>query len=195
MATERLAEFNVGVVGGGLLGASIAWGLARLGKKVAILDEGDDAIRASRGNFALVWVQSKGLGMPEYSAWTIRSSNAWAGFSGLLRDQTGLDVCFQRPGGFMLALSDAELEARANTMRRLHNQPGGLDTGTQVLDRGQVQKMLPHIGPDVVGGTYCPIDGHVNSLRLFRTLHKGLAMLGARYLPHHKVTAIDKRGR
>ena len=193
MAAERRTEFDVAVVGGGLLGASIAWGLARLGKTVAILDEGDDAIRASRGNFALVWVQSKGLGMPEYSAWTIKSSNAWTGFSGLLRDQTGLDVCFQRPGGFMLALSEAELEARANTMKRLHNQPGGLDTGTQVLDRAQVQKMLPHIGPDVVGGTYCPIDGHVNSLRLFRTLHKGLAMLGASYLPHHKVTAIDKR--
>ncbi len=34
-----------------------------------------------------------------------------------------------------------------------------------------MEEMLPGIGPDVVGGSYCPLDGHVNSLRLFRALH------------------------
>ena len=34
-------EYDVAVVGGGLLGSAIAWGLGRLGKKVAVLDEGD----------------------------------------------------------------------------------------------------------------------------------------------------------
>ena len=62
--------------------------------------------------------------MPEYAAWTIKSSDAWAGFSAMLRDQTGLDVSFQRPGGFHLSLSERELEARALQMKRLHNQPG-----------------------------------------------------------------------
>ena len=51
-------ETEIAIVGGGLVGAAIAWGLARGGKRVAILDEGDNAYRASRGNFALVWVQS-----------------------------------------------------------------------------------------------------------------------------------------
>ncbi|MGH7052139.1 MAG: FAD-dependent oxidoreductase, partial [Acetobacteraceae bacterium] len=57
-------EYEFVVIGGGLVGAAIGWGLARLGQRVAVLDEGDVAWRASRGNFALVWVQSKGLGMP-----------------------------------------------------------------------------------------------------------------------------------
>ena len=60
-------DYDVAVVGGGLVGSAIAWGLGRLGKRVAVLDEGDIAYRASRGNFALVWVQSKGLGMPAYT--------------------------------------------------------------------------------------------------------------------------------
>ncbi len=190
MAAATKSEYDCAVVGGGLLGASIAWGLAKLGQRVVIVDEGDTAIRASRGNFALIWVQSKGLGMPEYAAWTVKSSNAWAGFAGQLRDQTGLDVCFERPGGFHLALSEAELEARASQMNRLHNQPTVVDTGTVMLERTEIAKMLPHIGPDVVGGSYCPIDGHVNSLRLFRALHTGLAQLGATYLPNHAVTDI-----
>jgi glycine/D-amino acid oxidase-like deaminating enzyme len=192
MPKSSTSEFDCAIVGGGLVGASIAWGLARGGAKVAILDENDDAIRASRGNFALVWVQSKGLGLPKYAAWTVRSSDAWAGFAAQLRDQTGLDVAFERPGGFHLALSERELEARALQMKRLHNQPGSPDTRTVMLERREIEKMLPDIGPDVVGGSYCPIDGHVNSLRLFRALHRGLSLLGATYLPGRPVQDITQ---
>jgi len=182
--------FDVAVVGGGLVGAATAWGLAREGLRVALLDEGDRAVRASRGNFALVWVQSKGLGLAPYAGWTIRSSNQWGGFSDLLKQETGLDVSFQRPGGFHLALSERELENRANILKRLHNQPGIVDYKTEILGRGDVQKMLPDIGPEVAGGSYCPLDGHVNSLRLFRTLHTAIAARGVTYLPSHRVENI-----
>ena len=186
-------DYDVAVVGGGLLGSAIAWGLGRLGKKVAVLDEGDITKRASRANFALVWVQSKGLGMPEYAAWTRRSSDAWSGFAQILKEETALDVAFQRPGGFTLCLSEAELEARANTMRRLHNQPRMMQYPYEILERGAVEKMLPQIGPEVVGGSYCPLDGHCNSLRLLRALHAGLKQHGARYLPNNIVERIEPR--
>ena len=45
------------VIGGGLVGGAIAWGAARLGLEVALLDEGDTAFRAARGNFGLVWIE------------------------------------------------------------------------------------------------------------------------------------------
>jgi glycine/D-amino acid oxidase-like deaminating enzyme len=185
-------EFDVAVVGGGLVGVATAWGLSREGCRVVILDEGDRAVRASRGNFALVWVQSKGLGLAPYAGWTIRSSNAWRGFSDLLKQETGLDVSFQRPGGFHLCLSEKELETRANVLKRLHNQPGIVDYKTEILTHDQVKAMLPDIGPEVVGGSFCPLDGHVNSLRLFRTLHAALNARGVTYLPSHRVDAITK---
>ena len=187
-------DYDVAVVGGGLVGVATAWGLAREGCRVVVLDEGDRAVRASRGNFALVWVQSKGLGLPEYAGWTIRSSNAWAGFAQTLKEETGLDVSFQRPGGFHLALSEKELEARANVLRRLHNQPGIVDYKTEIMDHAQIAKMLPDIGPEVVGGSFCPLDGHVNSLRLFRTLHTAIKARGVTYLPSHRVENITKEG-
>jgi glycine/D-amino acid oxidase-like deaminating enzyme len=188
------SAYDVAVVGGGLVGIATAWGLAREGCRVAVLDEGDRAVRASRGNFALVWVQSKGLGLAPYAGWTLRSSNAWTGFAQTLKEETGLDVCFQRPGGFHLALSDRELEARANTLKRLHNQPGVVDYKTEILDHAQIAKMLPDIGPEVVGGSFCPFDGHVNSLRLFRTLHTAINARGVTYLPSHRVENIERQG-
>lgn len=191
---DERRDYDVAVVGGGLVGAAIGWGLARAGQRIAVLDEGDVAYRASRGNFALVWVQSKGLGMPEYAAWTRRSSDGWAGFAQLLKEETGLDLAFQRPGGFHLCLSEAEFEARANAMKRLHNQPRMMQYPYEMLKRGAVEKMLPHIGPEVVGGSYCPLDGHCNSLRLLRALHTGLKRQGADYLPSHIVDKIEPRG-
>jgi hypothetical protein len=187
-------DYEVAVVGGGLLGSAIAWGLGRLGQRVCVLDEGDVTKRASRANFALVWVQSKGLGLPEYTKWTVRASDTWSTLAGDLREQTGLDVSFQRNGGFHLALGDKELEQREALLKRLHNQPGSADYGMQILDRAQVARMLPHIGPEVSGGSFCPLDGHVNSLRTFRALHTGLAMFGVDYLPEHPVSSIAYAG-
>jgi len=57
-----------------------------------------------------------------------------------------------------------------------------------------VQKMLPEIGPEVVGGSYCALDGHVNSLRLLRTLHTAIAARGVSYLPGHRVEDIVQDG-
>jgi glycine/D-amino acid oxidase-like deaminating enzyme len=187
-------EFEIAVVGGGLVGAALAWGMARAGRRIALLDEGDDATRASRANFALVWVQSKGLGMPEYAAWTVSSSDAWSGFADELRRETGIDVAHSRPGGFTLALSEAELEARAETLRRFHNQPGAVSYRTEILGRAQLEAMLPGIGPEVAGASYCPLDGHVNSLKLHRALMTGIARRGSLYLGGRRVEAVDTTG-
>jgi glycine/D-amino acid oxidase-like deaminating enzyme len=187
-------DYDVAVIGGGLLGSAIAWGLGRLGQRVAVLDEGDIANRASRANFALVWVQSKGLGMPAYTGWTVRSSQAWPTLQAELKEQTGLDVALQQNGGFHLTLGDAEYEARTQVVTRMHNQVGATDYGMEMLSAAEVKKMLPLIGPEVSGGSFCPFDGHVNSLRTFRAFHTGMQRFGVDYLPERPVSAIAQQG-
>jgi glycine/D-amino acid oxidase-like deaminating enzyme len=187
-------DYDVAVVGGGLLGSAIAWGLGRLGKTVAVLDEGDIAKRASRANFALVWVQSKGLGMPAYTGWTVRASEAWGRLAAELQAQTGLDVCLQQNGGFHLTLGDDEFEQRVELVKRMHNQVGAADYKMEMLPASEVRKMLPLIGPEVSGGSFCPLDGHVNSLRTFRAFHTGLKSFGIDYFPERAVSAIAHEG-
>jgi glycine/D-amino acid oxidase-like deaminating enzyme len=187
-------DYDVAVVGGGLLGSAIAWGLGRFNKTVIVLDEGDIAKRASRANFALVWVQSKGLGMPAYTGWTVRASETWSRLAAELRDQTGLDVCLQQNGGFHLTLGDDEFEQRGQLVARMHNQVGASDYKMQMLSASDVRKELPLIGSEVSGGSFCPLDGHVNSLRTFRAFHTGFGQFGIDYFPEHPVSAIAHAG-
>ena len=186
--------FDFAVIGGGLVGAAIARGLAREGLKVCVLDEGDVAHRASRGNFALVWLQSKGINMPAYANWTRRSVELWSAYAAQLRDETGIDVALQQDGGFHLALSEIELERLVTVAKRVNGQPGVNPYPYTVLDGDEVRRRLPAAGPDVVGGTYSPLDGHVNALRLYRAMHKALLADGVDYRPGSKVSAISHAG-
>jgi glycine/D-amino acid oxidase-like deaminating enzyme len=175
------AACDVAVIGGGLVGSAIAWGLARVGQRVVVLDEGDIALRASRGNFALVWVQNKGNGLPPYGGWTLGSAQAWPDFARELLEETGLDVKYQRPGGFHMVLSEREYEAREATLKRLHAQPGMPHYDWEMMDHDRVASMLPDIGPEVVGASYSAWDGHCNSLRLFRALNAAMQKRGVTY--------------
>jgi glycine/D-amino acid oxidase-like deaminating enzyme len=68
-------------------------------------------------------------------------------------------------------------------MRRLHNSLPPQALPYEILDHAATARVLPQIGPDVVGSVFCPLDGHVNSLRLLQALHGALKARGAQYIP------------
>ena len=178
------------VIGGGLVGTAIGYGLARAGLAVVLLDEGDVAYRASRGNFGLVWVQTKGLGAPHYQRWTRRSAEEWPLLGAELQERTGIDVGHERNGGVQLCLSEAELAKRRAMMEQMHREAGNFGFEYRMLDHDELAAMLPGLGPSVVGGSWTPYDGHANSLALFHALHKGFAAAGGSYLPNCTVTHV-----
>src|SRR5471032_1659731 len=138
------------VVGGGLVGLAVAYGLARAGQSVRLLDQGDVAWRAARGNFGLVWVQGKGYEMPAYARWTLESAAAWPRLAQDLLAETGINVQLRQPGGFLLCLEDAEF---AEESRRLHWLREALDGNYRFEEVGPIElrRRLPGVGPEVVG--------------------------------------------
>ncbi len=181
------------VIGGGLVGATIAYGLARRGVSTILIDEGDIAFRASRGNFGLVWVQGKGDGMPDYAAWTRLSADLWPGFAEALSEAAGIATVYENPGGFVLCRSEAELAEQTARLERIRAKNTAPGPDYEVLDHKALAERLPGLGPAVIGGTYCPHDGHCNPLFLLRALHVGHAALGGRYLPNRRVLDIQPK--
>jgi glycine/D-amino acid oxidase-like deaminating enzyme len=178
------------VIGGGLVGTAIAFGLAEQGLKPLLLDEGDVAHRASRGNFGLIWVQSKGLGAPHYHRWSRNSAAAWPELANGLQATTGLDTGLQQPGGLNLCLSDREFEERAARMARMRHEAGNFGFEYRMLNRDEVATIVPGIGRTVVGGSWTPYDGHAGALVLLHALHQAFRKLGGVYQPNVTLEAL-----
>lgn len=186
------ASVDTLVIGGGVVGLSIAYGLARAGERVRVLDEGDDALRAARGNFGLVWVQGKGANMPAYARWSLAAAREWPALAQELTGLTGIDLQLSQPGGLHLCLSDKEAEARAKILEGLASSIGE-DYRFEMLDHAATKAICPHIGPDVVAASYMAADGHVSPLRLLRALAAGVVALGAEISPRHRADRIFHR--
>lgn len=187
---------DVLIIGGGVVGSAIAFGIAEIGARTILLDEGDRAFRAARGNFGLVWYQGKGQGMPRYQKWSLEATRKWPEFAEKLRVQAGIDVSYRKPGGFHFCVGEAEYESRRNLIEKIRKEaaPGPYDC--RMLDRQTVQELLPNLrlGDAVVGASYSVHDGHVNPLALLRALHTGFRHFGGFYFPGHPVYDIRRSG-
>src|SRR5688572_9287336 len=104
MTTSTFREAETIIIGGGLVGTAIAYGLARQGCKPLVLDGDDRDIRAARANFGIIWVQGKGPGMPAYQRLTRLSSDLWPEFARELSEFTDISLDYRRTGGLTFCL-------------------------------------------------------------------------------------------
>lgn len=183
------------VVGGGVVGTALAYGAAKAGLSVLILDGEDSDLRAARANFGLVWVQGKGSNMPSYSELSLTSSDLWPSFRENLVADAGGTIDYARQGGFVYCLGEAEYEARSALNTRMHNLHSGVET--EMIGRKDLDRMVPSVrfGPDVVGASYCRQDGHVNPLQLLSALQRAVVARGGRIIFRSSVSGIRPKSR
>ena len=112
-------QYDYIIIGGGLIGLSIAFGLSKNGRKCLILDDEDNNFRAARGNFGLIWVQGKGSGFPAYAAWTNRSYELSSDFSLELEDLSGIKLGTEQKGGIHVCLTEDEYQKRKHKLEIL----------------------------------------------------------------------------
>jgi len=182
---------DVAVVGGGLVGASLAWGFQRSGASVTLIDAGEDRFHASGGNFGLVWVQGKGANCPEYANLSLRSAKAWQQFAETLDDRGGQQapLGYRACGGVKIALGEAELNTMAAGLDRANHKAGPGGNDTVLLDERALRDMIPSVGPEAAGGTFCPHDGHADPLATLHALRRALRRAGVRVV-HGKALQV-----
>ena len=183
-----MAQSDITVIGGGVVGLSVALGLLRAGCAVTVLDGADGDFRASQGNFGLVWLQGKGADFAPYARWTAQAVAAWPEFARGLQQTSGVDVALSQTGGYEFFTDADEL---ADFTASLARQQAHLGRKTHdILNGDALRKRLPGLGSGVVGASFCASDGHVNPLRFLRALRLAVTTLGGQILTDAQVTAI-----
>ena len=203
---------DIVVIGAGLVGSAIAYGLAGRKVRVLVLDGGDRDYRAANANGGLIWLQGKGLlrkqdrsshaphqynEKPAYQQLTRDSVDLWPAFSAELTDTTAIDLQYERKGGLSFCMGEAEFEKRRADLQRWQDQLGREEADWEMLDRGALSSLLPNVqlGRDVVGASFGHRDGHCNPLHLLAALHAGIVRRGGQLLAGKTVGALGMDGR
>ena len=184
-----MAQSDITIVGGGVVGLSTALGLLQAGQRVTVLDGVDGDFRASQGNFGLVWLQGKGADFAPYARWTHQAVGAWPEFAAQVQDLTGMDLALEQSGGFEFFTDPTELaDFAAALARQQAHLPNRFSP--EILGGDDLRKMIPGIGPGVAGASFCALDGHVNPLRLLRALRCAVTVLGGKIIADAQVASI-----
>lgn len=168
---------EITIVGGGVVGLSVALGLLQAGRRVCVLDGADSDARASQGNFGLVWGQGKGWDFAPYAKWTGEALAAWPEFAAKLADLSGIDVALDQSGGFEFFTDADELTEFAAMLAQQQAHVGNRFSH-EVLTADDLRRQIDGIGGDVVGATFSQFDGHVNPLRFLRALRLSVQAMG-----------------
>ncbi|MFF5301715.1 NAD(P)/FAD-dependent oxidoreductase [Streptomyces sp. NPDC013161] len=180
---KRQAE--VVVIGGGVIGTSIAYHLARAGVRDVVLVERDELAAGSTSKAAGgVRAQfSDGLNV-QLGA---RSLEAFERFE----EDTGYDIGLHRVG-YLFLLSTPEDVASFETGVRLQNS---LDVPSRIIDPAEARRLSPLISTEgLIAAAYSPDDGHCTPEAVVHGYASAARAHGATILRHTDVTGIETHG-
>jgi glycine oxidase len=181
---------DVVIVGGGVIGLSIAYRLGAEGVAATLLDRrevGREASWAGAGLIPANTVQLRTSPTVELRSWSAVLFPEW---SAALREETGIDNGYRRTGGVDVAFSpDEEHELKATA--------GRWRTEGIVFERlaeADFQRVEPALGPDLRAAYFLPDRAQVRSPWHLRALALAAARRGARLRPGQAALGFETAG-
>ncbi len=174
------------VVGGGVIGCSIAYHLAGAGLDVTVVERGKVAGGASGVAAGMVAALSEAIPVGPMLDLALMSRSLLLDTLPQLQQESGIDVEYLPSGILHLAFTDEE---EAALKARLAWQ-ADLDMGVRWLSPEEARNLEPGIGEGVIGALHSPQEGHLNSRRLVRAFAQGAARRGATFLQDTEVIGL-----
>ncbi len=175
-------QARVVIIGGGIMGCSTAYHLAKLGwKDVVLLEQG----RLSGGT---TWHAAGLVGQLRSYQNLTRLIRYSTDLYSRLEAETGLATGWKQCG----SLSVARTEERMTLLRRSAAMANAQNVACEVLTPQQAGDKYPIMRTDdLVGAVWLPGDGKANPTDITQALAKGARNGGVRIIEKTRVTAID----
>lgn len=173
---------DVIVIGGGVIGASIAYHVAKRKVSVVLLEKGDLASGSSGACGGTIFLQTKNPGT--HLELALESSKRFVH----LEHELGFGFEYQRNGGMIVIEREEELRALKQFVEKQNKT--GLDVS--LLDPKQARELEPSLSDKILGATFSPLDAQVNPIFLTFAFIKAAQDLGAKILAHTRVTGFHR---
>ncbi len=179
--SEFPSQARAVVIGGGIIGCSTAYHLAKLGWKDTIVIERHKLTSGSTWHAAgLVGQLRTSANITQLLKYSVELYNK-------LEQETGLATGWKMNGGLRLACN----QERLTEIKRQATTAHSFGLEMEILTAQEAQKLWPVMDiSDVVGAAFLPTDGQVNPADIAQSLAKGARQNGVKILEETAVTGI-----
>jgi glycine oxidase len=154
------------VIGGGIVGASAAWKLARAGQRVTLVDAGSVGGEASWAGAGML---APGGEIVSHEPWldlALESMRAYPDFVAQLQSESGVAIDYRVCGGIDVAFDDAEWQALSIRGEKQR----ALGIHSTVLDRQGLRRLIPLLDREFAGALCYPDDALIDPRDVMRAL-------------------------
>lgn len=191
---HEVATSDVLVVGGGIVGCTLAYYLAREGVETILLDRDDLNTQGSGTNAGSLHVliisrffksvdPLLAAGRERLLPFLVKAIESWQDLARGLPS----DIELKLTGGLMVAETEAQLRLleRKSEVERRH----GLDV--RILTGNELRRFAPYLSPRVIGAEFCGNEGKVNPILATPAIARQAEALGARILRHTALLGLE----
>jgi glycine oxidase len=181
---------DVVIVGGGVIGLSLAYQLASEGASVTVLERGQIGQEASTAGAGILSPQAE---MEESSALTelcLASRNLYKGFVDGLVAKTGIDIEFSQTGLLYVGFCE---QAEQELERRCHWQKE-LGLPIQKLSPSEAFQLEKNLAPNVSTALFFPEEAHLDNVKLMEALRVACTQMAVRLATGCQGIAVESDG-
>lgn len=176
-------HYDVIIVGGGVIGSSIAFHLSERGKKVLILEKDKLARKASSAAAGMIGAQSELENNDALFQLACKSREMFPNLAQKLKSLSGIDIDFVTNGILKIAGTDEDV----SILQSIISTHQGHGQEADWLSQAEVNSLEPSLSKHIKGAMYIPNDGNVSAYSFSKALAISAIELGTNVLEHTEV--------
>jgi glycine oxidase len=176
------------IIGGGIIGLSLGWQLAKKGKDVEILER-DKAGKAASYVAAGMLAPHSEMGFEDMELFTLcrKSLDMYPGFVEELSKDSGIKVEAEMQGCILPGFDRDDIER----LRRIYDFREKVDLPVVWLSGTEAREIEPYLSPKCTGAIWIEEDGQVNNRLLLDALKIAFEKAGGKLYEDHLVERIN----
>lgn len=180
---------DVAIIGGGIIGCSIALRLAQARLRVCVIERGEPGCEASHAAAGMIAPQGETVQPDAFFELGAASRDLYPKFVSEVEEMSGESVGYRRDGALLVAISEREIEELD------HIYQGQTRAGLKIekLDPQAVRRLVPELSEAIQVGLFISNDQWLDNESLMVALVRSASRLGVTFHSHFDVTKLNIR--